>query len=279
MKELAIAAVFFVAPMSAAWKDGFVRTSDGVRIHYIEAGSGPAIVFEPGWTMPAEIWEPQIDGLSKNFRVVAIDPRSQGKSDRVAEGHYPSRRAQDIKEVVDQLELAPATLVGWSLGVAEVLAYVDQFGTSTLRGVVLVDGFIGAEPDIKFVQGFAAMLKSVQTNRAVWNEKFVRSMYRKPQTEAYLQKITAASMSVPTNTAVALIANLAMGGWDARRALAKIDKPVLYAITPGLKSQGDMLKQTLPSARVELFDGAGHALFVDDAARFNALLAEFAAAR
>ena len=104
-------------------------------------------------------------------------------------------------------------------------------------------------------------------------------MYKKPQPEAYLDKITAASMSVPTNTAVVLIANPAMNGWDMREVLGKIDKPVLYAVTPGLKSQGEMLKQKLPSARVEVFEDAGHALFVDDAARFNALIAEFASAR
>jgi pimeloyl-ACP methyl ester carboxylesterase len=40
-----------------------------------------------------------------------------------------------------------------------------------------------------------------------------------------------------------------------------------------------MLKQKLPSARVEVFEDAGHALFVDDAARFNALIAEFASVR
>ena len=279
MRGFALAVVLLAAPVFAASKDGYIRTSDGVRIHYIEAGSGPAIVFQPGWTMPAEIWQPQIDELSRKFRVVAIDPRSQGKSDRATEGHYPERRAQDIREVIDRLKLAPATLVGWSLGVVEVLAYVDQFGTSTLRSIVLVDGFIGMEPDIKTVQRYAGMLKAAQTNRAGWNAKFVRSMYKKPQPEAYLNKITAASMSVPTNTAVVLIANPVMNGWDTRHVLAKIDKPVLYAVTPGLKSQGEMLMQRLPSARVELFEDAGHALFVDDAARFNALLAEFAAPR
>jgi microsomal epoxide hydrolase len=57
--------------------------------------------------------------------------------------------------------------------------------------------------------------------------------------------------------------------------LAKLDRPVLYAITPPLKAQAEMLKARLPKARVELFEDCGHALFVDDAARFNKLLAEF----
>jgi non-heme chloroperoxidase len=55
----------------AAAKDGFLKTSDGVRLRYLEAGSGPAILFEPGWSMPAWIWDPQI-----RHHVIALDPRS-----------------------------------------------------------------------------------------------------------------------------------------------------------------------------------------------------------
>jgi non-heme chloroperoxidase len=264
-------------PLFPAWTDGYVRTSDGVRLHYIEAGSGPAIVLEPGWTMPAEIWQPQIDALSKNFRVVAIDPRSQGKSDRPTDGHYPERRAQDIKEIIDQLKLAPAVLVGWSLGVAEVLTYADQFGTSTLRGIVLVDGDIGRDPDPKRIAWMWDQVRAYQTRRAEWTANFVRSMYKKPQSEEYLKRIREASMSVPTNSATLLILNAYASGRDWRPALKKVDKPVLYAISTTEKAQGEMLKQELPSARVESFENDGHALFVDEPARFNALLADFAA--
>ena len=46
-------------------KSDYFKTSDGVRIHYLEAGSGQPIVFIPGWTMPAWIWQKQIDTFSK----------------------------------------------------------------------------------------------------------------------------------------------------------------------------------------------------------------------
>jgi non-heme chloroperoxidase len=72
-----------------ASKSNFFVTSDGVCLHYLEAGSGPAIIFQPGWTMPAEIWQPQIDYFAHNYHVVALDPRSQGESDKPAEGNYP----------------------------------------------------------------------------------------------------------------------------------------------------------------------------------------------
>jgi len=264
---------------AAPWKSGYLRTSDGVRLHYIQAGAGPSIIFEPGWTMPAEIWEPQIRTLSKAFRVVAIDPRAQGKSDRATDGLYLERRAQDIKEVVDRLRLAPAVLVGWSLGVTEVMSYVDQFGTSTLRGVVQVDGVIGRDPDAETTANYWTRMRAFQTKRAEWTANFVRGMYKKPQSDAYLRKITAAAMQVPTNSAVLLLLNAYVSGSDLRPAIAKLDKPVLYMATPNNRAQADMLRQRLPSARIEMFEDAGHALFVDDAERFNALLADFASPR
>jgi microsomal epoxide hydrolase len=224
--------------------------------------------------MPAEIWEPQIRHFAARFRVVAMDPRSQGASDKPAEGHYPERRAQDIKEVVDGLKLTPVALVGWSLGVPELLTYVEQYGTATLRALVLVDGSIAEASKPEQAAQERLWLKALQVNRRDFTTKFVRSMYRKPQPEAYYERITDASLRTPTNSAVALIAN-AMWRGEWRTVLPKIDRPVLYLGTPRMKPQTEMLKAGLPTARIEVFPDCGHALFVDDAPRFNRVVEEF----
>mgnify|MGYP001100767915 CR=1 FL=1 len=260
---------------SQAWfRSGSFTTSDGVRLHYLEAGAGSAIVFVPGWTMPAEIWEHQIRHFAANYRVVAMDPRSQGNSDRPSEGHYPERRAQDVKELVEALKLAPAVLVGWSLAVPELLTYVDRFGTGTIRALVLVDGMIGEDPDPARTAQLWAWLKSVQLDRKRATESFVRGMYRKPHPESYYERIVTASLKTPTNTAVTLLANVFSGG-DWRPVLSKLDRPLLYIVAPGLRAQAEMVQRRVPSARVEVFEQAGHALFVDEADRFNRVLEDF----
>src|ERR1700728_2045836 len=132
-----------------ATKSGFFKTSDGVRIHYLEAGSGRPIVFIPGWTMPAWIWEKQIDEFSKTYRVIAVDPRSQGESDKPPYGHLPETRARDYKELVDHLALKQPVLVSWSMGCGELLKYVEQFGTGNVGAVVLVDGFAADKPSLE----------------------------------------------------------------------------------------------------------------------------------
>src|SRR5438552_2731193 len=71
-----------------ATKSAFATSADGARIHYIEAGKGPAILFVPGFTAPGWIWEKQITQFSITHRVVAIDPRAQGESSQTAEGLY-----------------------------------------------------------------------------------------------------------------------------------------------------------------------------------------------
>lgn len=250
-------------------KSGYIRTSDQVRLHYLEAGSGPAIVFVPGWTCPTWVWEPQIRHFSKQYRVVALDPRSQGESEQVTEGHYPERRAQDIKELIEQLRLEPAVVVGHSLAVWELLAYVDRFGTDTLAGVVLVDNSINPQGS-----ELAFLAKEVSMNRRQLLERMTREFFKQPQPPEYYRRLIEDSMKTPTNTALALLAGVL--GRDFVPMLGKLDKPVLYAITPPLKPEGELLLAKAPKAQVEVFENSGHTLFVDEAGRFDRLLEEFA---
>ncbi len=256
-------------------KDGSFKTSDGIKLHYLEAGSGPAIFFEPGWSMPAWIWDAQIRELAAHFHIVALDPRSQGDSDKPTEGNSCERRAQDIKELLEHLKLEHVVLVGWSLGVPELLTYAERFGGSRVRAYVLVDGFAWEKQDPQFITSMVGMYKQVQTNRREFTEKFVRSMYKKPQPEEYIQRVVAASLKMPSDSAVAAgVSSISRADW--RPALAKVDRPVLVMCQAQLKDMAaDPVVAAIPSARVELFADAGHALFVDDPVRFNALLGDF----
>jgi microsomal epoxide hydrolase len=256
-------------------KSGYFKTSDGVRLHYLEAGSGPGMVLVPGWTMPAWIWDAQIRHFGEHYHVIALDPRSQGDSDKVSDGNYPERRAQDVKELVENLKLGPAVLVGWSLAVSDLLAYAEQFGGSNVRAYVLVDGFVWDKQDPEFVTSILGFYRQVQVNRRDFTGKFVRSMYKKPQPEDYIQRLVTASLQMPTDSAItASVSSIARADW--RPAIRKLDRPVLIVCETALKSgAADLIKSMVPSARVELFDDAGHALFVDDADRFNSVLDDF----
>jgi microsomal epoxide hydrolase len=248
------------------------RTGDGVTLHYFEAGHGPAIVFVPGWTMAADIFELQINSLSSQFRVIALDPRSQGDSEKTSDNNTLERHAKDIEELLEHLQLQSAVLVGWSNGVPDVLTFVEQNGTAKVSGIVLVDGLVNASGMKTSMEG---MLHSFQADRTKFTDGFVRSMYSTKQTEEYIAHVKEQSLKTPTNTAVVEIFNVQSRG-DFTQILPKIDKPVLYVCEEYLALQGKLVRDELPKARVEVFQKAGHALFVDQADKFNALLTEFA---
>ncbi len=253
----------------------YFTTSDGVRLHYLEKGRGDVIIFIPGWTMPATIWKYQIDHFSKQYRVIALDMRSQGDSEKVSEGHYPMRRARDVQELIEHIDAKEVTLVGWSLGVVEVLTYIDMFGNEKLNALVLVDGFIGADTDQLPPQSqFAGMLMAIQQNRDEYTKRFVRSMFRIEQTEEFLRELTEVSLKTPTNTAFTLLANLMVVQSDLRHVLRRINCPAVYIVTPQLMQQVNMIRKDYPHIRVEIFENEGHALFIDNPDRFNTIVME-----
>jgi len=254
-------------------KEAFVTLADGARIHTIDAGQGSALLFVPGWTVPAEIWDAQIGHFSRSHRAVAMDPRSQGQSTKTPEGSYPAARARDIKGVVDQLGLAPVTLVCWSAAVQECLSYVGQFGTGSITALVFVDGISGGAFPPERMAGFIRWLSGFQSDRSGNAEGFIRSMFRRPPAEELIQKLLAGSLETPTDTAVALVVGAIADDEDA--TLAKIYKPTLLAVTenPWLPMYKKMAAG-IHGSRLEVFSEAGHALFVDEPEKFNRLVEE-----
>jgi microsomal epoxide hydrolase len=258
------------SPVAAAPVSRHFTAGDGTRLHYLEAGRGPVIVFVPGWTMPAEIWLPQLAHFGAGYRAIAFDPRGQGKSDVARSGYTLERRAQDIAELIDHVG-EPVVLVGWSLGVLEALAYVEAAGSARVRGLVLVDNSIGEEPPPSSDPTFLSRLKA---NRIATVERFVRGMFRTSQPETYLRAIVASSLRVPLEGAVALLSYpYPRERW--KQIVYAIDRPILYVVTPRFAGQAANLKQNHPRAQVEVFEHAGHALFVDEAKRFNRAVERF----
>ena len=285
---LLILTILFAATLQAQqnrtrpFKSGFIRAADNAKIHYLEAGnknSGqskkPNLLFVPGWMTPAWIWEHQLAHFAKNYRAVAMDPRSQGNSSKPPDGHYPAARARDIKALVDQLNLTPVVVVANSITVTEVVSYVDQFGTGSIVGLVLVNGIVGREYDKETTWGLLSYANTFQTDRRRAADRFVRGLYKKKQSEEYLSKMIDATLQMPTNSALAVFLGSLMS--DNRSALPKIDKPTLIIVArvPAWMPLYEDLQKGIRGSRLEVFEDAGHALFVDEAPKFNMLLDEF----
>lgn len=280
------ALVCIVAPR-ATWaqeefRSGHFTTSDGVQLHYLEAGSGPTLVFVPGWTMPAEIWEPQLRHFASTHRAIALDPRGHGSSEKPTHGYHPLRRSRDIGELLEHLGGEPAVVAAWSLGVPEAVVYAQEFGTDLIRAFVLVDWDIaGSEPiDEEGLAFIRSRVERVLLDRPAYTRTFIASLYATAQPEAYLDRITEAALAMPDNAAALVTANVALfGPLDLRPALHTVDRPMLFVFSSldWARVAAEKARRDRPNDRVEVIVGTSHALFVDKAEEFNRLLKEFLA--
>lgn len=103
---------------------------------------------------------------------------------------------------------------------------------------------------------------------------FVRAMFHRPQNAAYLDRLTEAALRTPEAACRALLSYPEPRTYW-REAIYATAKPVLYVVRPGFAAQAANLQSKRPNTETAEFADAGHALFVDDAARFNTLLASF----
>lgn len=252
-------------------------TSDGVRLHYIEAGRGnQTIVLIPGWLMPAAVFEKQFEALSGRYRVLALDPRSQGLSEVTTRSHAPKRRIQDIAEFLNAAHVREFVLAGWSLGVLESLDYVANYKPKNLRGLILIDNSVGeGRPPASRRSNFAQTMND-PVKREQYMRTFSQDIYRKPPPPVLAQAVLDSALQAAPDVAIQLL-NQPYPRTYWSETLQKQQVPVLYAIRPWLKEQGDALqkKRARDLITVEMFDKAGHALFVDEAESFNQAVLKF----
>jgi non-heme chloroperoxidase len=251
-----------------AWAgDYYFTASDGARLHYTETGpySAPALVFVPGWTMPGWIFTPQLQAFGGRYRVILFDPRGQGDSEITGTGYNQDRRGEDIGELIDRLH-GPVVVIGWSLGVLDTLAWVHQGGSDKLAGLVFIDNSVGETP--------APIPYNGPPQPAFTMAAFVADMFRTHRSTVYLNRLTIACSRLPAPYAAELLRYpVPRSYW--KQAILSTDVPVLYVVRPHLQGQAQNLLIDRPRTTIAVFPKAGHALFVDESARFNALMQSF----
>jgi pimeloyl-ACP methyl ester carboxylesterase len=139
ISRAALAAVFTVGMLAAADAS---FDSAGVRIHYLDEGTGEPVLLIHGYTMTAvRQWSDPgiIKGLSDHYRVIALDVRGHGQSDKPHDPQaYGMQMAEDAIRLLDHLKIPKAHIVGYSMGAfltAQLLTtHPDHFLTATLGG-------------------------------------------------------------------------------------------------------------------------------------------------
>lgn len=268
----ALAAILAAVPATApALESRHFTTTDGVQLHVLEGGPprAGAIAFVPGWSMPADIWRLQLEALGARYRVAALDPRGQGRSAVAQSGYTLERRAADVREFV--AAYPRAVLVGWSLGALESLEMVRAYGEAGIAGLVIVDSSVGEPP----TPPAGVFKESLRGNRRRALNEFVRAIFRTPRPESEVTALVAGALQMRLEDSLALLSYpVPRAHW--RAAAHGVTAPLLYVVTPQFAEQAANLARNRPGTETVVFERAGHALFVDEPERFNALLDDFA---
>jgi non-heme chloroperoxidase len=266
-------------------KHHMVSGGGGIQLHLVEAGnpSGYPIVFIHGLSQCWLSWTRQVNSaLANRYRLVAIDMRGHGLSEKPLEGYADSQLwADDMRAVIGALNLDHPVLCGWSYGPLMILDYLRHYGEDGIGGVNFVGGVTKLGSDEAASVLSADFLSLIPGFFSVDAEESVRSLgsllrlcfsQELSSEERYL--MLGYSVSVPPYVRQALLSR----SFNNDDLLPKLRKPVL--ITHGTDDAVvnpaviDQQMDRISCTRIRML-ATGHACFWDDAAGYNRCLQEF----
>jgi len=267
-------------------REEFIEVEKNVRLHVADLGEGKPVVLIHGWPLSDAMYEYQYQDLvEKGFRVIGITLRGFGKSDKPYGKYNYDVYADDIKAVLDKLNIQNAALGGFSMGGAIAIHYVAKYNSAHVAKLAL----FGAAAPVwtsrsDYPYGFS---------KEAVNGLIVLSKTNRPQLLENFGKIFAASdTALPVGIgnwlgAINLEASpyattqslIALRDTDLRSELSKIKIPV--AIFHGVKDKicefalAEQMQKGIKNANIVRFENSGHGLFVEEREKFNSELIKF----
>jgi pimeloyl-ACP methyl ester carboxylesterase len=246
-----------------------------VALSYDDNGQegSPAFVFVHGWTCDRSFFKPQHDHFGRSARAVALDLRGHGKSPAAPDGDYSiDAFAGDVGALIDHLDLAPAILVGHSLGgviaCATAAAYPDR-----VAAVVMVDPAPFVMPDA-LVPVFQALRDQLNGPAAdATRAGLIDGMFMVSDDAQRKAEITAAMSAVPMAIAAPAISQLF--DFDGPAALAAVRCPIASIGSDGPVNDASKMKALNPNLLVGQTLAAGHFNQLEVPDQVNAMIEQF----
>ena len=270
-----------------------IRTSDGVELNLLEAGSGPALLLLHGWSQSAALFRYQLEGLSPHCRVLALDLRGHGESENASFGYRLSRLAMDVHEVLEQLDLDAVHVLGHSMGNAVLWSHWELFGRDRFASMIIAEQplTLMARPawsaEKRAQAGCIAEPEEVARNcdslegddAEAFAAEFVGGMLSDRVSPEDRRFIVEQNLLMPRSAASALLQSASTDDW--RDLVPKIDIPTLIlagkaSIVP-LASQ-EWIQHNVKDSRLIAFEekeGGYHFMFWENPEKFNRCVIDF----
>lgn len=252
-------------PMPGEPESGTWVSVEGARVRYLDVGEGPAVVLIHGFASSIENWVTVIPALKKKHRVLAIDLKGFGWTDRPVGDYSPTAQATMLKAVMAERGIDTASIVAHSWGSSVALAFALAYPEATER-IALYDAWVYEQQlpsmfQLARAKGVGEFLfAAFYSERG--EERLANAFYNPEIIPEKLVEDVERAMERPGTRAAALEAVRGMTFADLEPKYGTISKPTLLLwgrediVTP--LSIGERLVRQLPNAKLLVYPRCGH---------------------
>ena len=265
----------------------FIEIEPNVRLHIRDWGKGKTIVFIPGWPLSHEMYEYQFTHLPRHgYRCVGITLRGFGKSSKPWGEYNYAVFADDVKKVLEALDLRDIMLAGHSMGGAISLHYMARHNGERVSRLALFGaaapsftkrpGFpYGIEPEA--VDGF---IESCRADRAKLNEDCGKILSRSEKSVSPKLGEWFHNMGMEASPHATEACLIALRNTDLRDELSRINAPTAIFHSTQDKicpfELAEAMAAGIKGSKLIRFENSGHGLFYEEKEKFNTEIMKFA---
>ncbi|WP_314586439.1 alpha/beta hydrolase [Paenibacillus terrigena] len=259
----------------------FVEVEPRVKIYVEDVGSGEPIVLIHGWPVNHQMFEYQTSMLPKyGYRCISIDIRGFGQSDKPWYGYSYDRLSDDVRTVIDALQLERVRLIGFSVGGAIAIRYMARHSGRKVAQLILLGAASPSftkRPDFPYgntVNDVDALIEQTTVNRPQMIEDFGQKFFFSPITESFRSWFQLLGLQASSHGTIAVAESLR--DEDLRQDLNKI--LVQTTLLHGVKDKicpytlALATHKGIPGSVLVPFEKSGHGLFYDEREKCNKLI-------